>query len=73
MVDIFVRLRERRAAAGEPKYRLGPDFAGELALDLIGQYPLLQAIEASGRAHSLLVRQRRLEERAAMMGANDVA
>jgi hypothetical protein len=73
MVDIFVRLRERRVAAGEPKYCLGPDFAAELALDLIGQYPLLQAIEISGRAHSLLVRQCRLEERAAVMGTNDAA
>jgi hypothetical protein len=72
MVDIFVRLRERRAA-GEPKYRLGPDFAAELAVDLLGRYPLFQSIEIAGRAHSLLVRHRRLEERAAMMGTNDVA
>jgi hypothetical protein len=72
MVDIFVRLRERRAA-GEPKYSLGPDFAAGLAFDLIGQYPLLQAIEISGRAHSLLVRLRRIEERATLMGTGDVA
>jgi hypothetical protein len=71
-VDIFIRLRERRAA-GEPKYVLGPDFAAELALDLVGRYPLLQSIEIAGRAHSLLVRLRRLEERAATMGTNDAA
>ena len=49
------------------------DFAAGLAFDLIGQYPLLQAIEISGRAHSLLVRLRRIEERATLMGTGDVA
>jgi hypothetical protein len=72
MVDIFVRLRERRAAAGELKYVLGAGLAEGLALDLIGQYPLLQAIEVSGRAHGLLVRLRRIEERA-RRGTNDAA
>jgi hypothetical protein len=72
MVDIFVRLRERRTGA-EPRYQLGPDFAGELALDLIDRYPLLQSIEITGRAHSLLVRLRRIEERAASRGAGDAA
>jgi hypothetical protein len=72
MVDIFVRFRERRAA-GESKYSLGPGFAEGLALDLLDRYPLLQAIEVTGRAHGLLVRLRRLEERAAVMGTGDAA
>jgi hypothetical protein len=44
-----------------------------LAVDLLGRYPLVQAVEVAGRAHSLLVRQRRLEERAAMIGTGDAA
>jgi hypothetical protein len=70
--EAFRHFRQLRLA-GEPKYALGPGFAEMLAVDLLGRYPLVQAIEVAGRAHSLLVRQQRLEERAVMMGTNDVA
>jgi hypothetical protein len=70
--EAFAHFRLLRLA-GEPKYALGPGFAEALAVDLLGRYPLVQAVEVAGRAHSLLVRQRRLEERAAMMGTDDAA
>jgi hypothetical protein len=70
--EAFAHFRQLRLV-GEPKYVLGPGFAEALAVDLLGRYPLVQAIEVAGRAHSILVRQRRLEERAAMVGTNDVA
>ena len=70
--EAFAHFRLLRLA-GEPKYALGPGFAEALAIDLLGRYPLLQSIEIAGRAHSLLVRQRRIEERVAIMGTNDVA
>jgi hypothetical protein len=69
--EAFTHFRLLRLA-GEPKYALGPGFAEALAVDLLGRYSLLQAIEIAGRAHSLLVRQRRLEERA-VMGTDDAA
>jgi hypothetical protein len=70
--EAFAHFRQLRLA-GESRYILGPGLAETLAVDLLGRFPLVQAIEVAGRAHSLLVRQRRLEERAAMMGTNDVA
>jgi hypothetical protein len=70
--EAFAHFRLLRLA-GEPKYVLGSGFAETLAIDLLGRYPLLQAIEVAGRAHSLLVRQRRIGERVAIMGTDDVA
>jgi hypothetical protein len=70
--EAFAHFRLLRLA-GEPKYALGPGLAEALAVDLLGRYSLLQAIEVAGRAHSLLVRRRRIEERVAMMGNGDAA
>jgi hypothetical protein len=70
--EAFAHFRLLRLA-GEPKYALGPGLAEALAVDLLGRYSLIQAVEVAGRAHFLLVRQRRLEERVATMGNGDAA
>jgi hypothetical protein len=69
--EAFARFRSLQLA-GEPKYALAPGLAERLAVDLRSHYPLIQSVEIAGRAHSLLIRQRRIEERVAR-GSGDAA